>query len=360
MGPPPRSLAAEANGCFMVRVRRGPNRIQGCGARDAPDSGLPSDQSKHASTIGEQSDAIKLDTDIPIQGCVKTPRSFHTLVVLVCFLGLRSIRSRKIAKIFGCAIVRIFSTTFYTASVELTHSARPRAMTGISNATPVSVRCRGKTDLADRAVYAAIGRKAPIQELPRQRPEFAPKPPFDCEREIAFTALSRHLQRQGHTSSPRNNRPTHLSPNCARRGPLPSRLYRAEAKVRRDLADLAARFEEVSRLSSLQPDPLVNMDGVGVAGGPIGVYRPEDRLTPPALRRAACDITSPRTGSSSLPCPRRPHELRASTIPWRRSFFGFAGPVDGAHGELTRQRHHLFRRSTQKRAARKPPSVPSP
>ena len=74
MGPPPRSLAAEANGCFMVRVRHGPNRIQGCGARDAPDSGLPSDQSKHASTIGEQSDAIKLDTDIPIQGCVKSRR----------------------------------------------------------------------------------------------------------------------------------------------------------------------------------------------------------------------------------------------------------------------------------------------
>ena len=72
MGPPPRSLAAEANGCFMVRVQRGPNRIQGCGARDAPDSGLPSDQSKFASTIGEQSDAIKLDTDIPIQACVET------------------------------------------------------------------------------------------------------------------------------------------------------------------------------------------------------------------------------------------------------------------------------------------------
>jgi hypothetical protein len=31
------------------------------------------------------------------------------------------------------------------------------------------------------------------------------------------------------------------------------------------------------------------MDGVGVAGGPIGVYRPEDWLTPPALRRAGCD-----------------------------------------------------------------------
>ena len=34
------------------------------------------------------------------RGCVKTPRSFHTLVVLVCFRGLRSIRTRKIAKNF--------------------------------------------------------------------------------------------------------------------------------------------------------------------------------------------------------------------------------------------------------------------
>ena len=32
MGPPPRSLAAEANDCFMVRLRQGANRIQGCGA----------------------------------------------------------------------------------------------------------------------------------------------------------------------------------------------------------------------------------------------------------------------------------------------------------------------------------------
>ena len=32
----------------------------------------------------------------------------------------------------------------------------------------------------------------------------------------------------------------------ARRGPLPSRFHSAEAKVRRDLADLAARFEEVN------------------------------------------------------------------------------------------------------------------
>src|SRR3981189_2055114 len=44
MGPPPRSLTAEANSCFMVRVPHGPNRIQGCGASIAPERGLPSDQ----------------------------------------------------------------------------------------------------------------------------------------------------------------------------------------------------------------------------------------------------------------------------------------------------------------------------
>ncbi len=32
MGPPPRSLAAEANDCFMVWSQHGANRIQGCGA----------------------------------------------------------------------------------------------------------------------------------------------------------------------------------------------------------------------------------------------------------------------------------------------------------------------------------------
>jgi len=32
MCPPPRSPAAEANNCFMVRTRYGSNRIQGCGA----------------------------------------------------------------------------------------------------------------------------------------------------------------------------------------------------------------------------------------------------------------------------------------------------------------------------------------
>ncbi len=42
MCPLPRSLAAEANGCFMVRTPRGSNRIQGCGARFARHGGLPS------------------------------------------------------------------------------------------------------------------------------------------------------------------------------------------------------------------------------------------------------------------------------------------------------------------------------
>ena len=101
MGPPPRSLAAEANGCFMVRVRHGPNRIQGCGARDAPDSELPSDQSKHASTIGEQSDAINLDTEIPIQGRVKTPARFHTDLFRSLFRALRPSRDEKIMEIFA-------------------------------------------------------------------------------------------------------------------------------------------------------------------------------------------------------------------------------------------------------------------
>ena len=36
MCPPPRRLALEANGCFMVQVPREPHRIQGCGAIIAP------------------------------------------------------------------------------------------------------------------------------------------------------------------------------------------------------------------------------------------------------------------------------------------------------------------------------------
>ena len=42
MGPPPRSLAAEANDCFMVRPQHGANRIQGCNAKSrVPTAGSP-------------------------------------------------------------------------------------------------------------------------------------------------------------------------------------------------------------------------------------------------------------------------------------------------------------------------------
>src|SRR5258708_2240749 len=42
MGPPPWSLAAEANDCFMVRPQHGANRIQGCNAKfRVPMAGSP-------------------------------------------------------------------------------------------------------------------------------------------------------------------------------------------------------------------------------------------------------------------------------------------------------------------------------
>ena len=45
MGPPPRSFAADAHACIMVRVTA-THRIQGCGASPScPDSELPSDAS---------------------------------------------------------------------------------------------------------------------------------------------------------------------------------------------------------------------------------------------------------------------------------------------------------------------------
>src|SRR5215207_7127023 len=43
MGPPSRSLAAEALGCYLVRITGGSNRIQDRGAMIAPDGGFPSD-----------------------------------------------------------------------------------------------------------------------------------------------------------------------------------------------------------------------------------------------------------------------------------------------------------------------------
>src|SRR5450631_424734 len=72
MGPPPRSLTAEANSCFMVRVPHGPNRIQGCGASIAPERGLPSDQLYRTSNNEGHRVAVTLDTKVLIQGCVKS------------------------------------------------------------------------------------------------------------------------------------------------------------------------------------------------------------------------------------------------------------------------------------------------
>src|SRR5450759_5388700 len=67
MGLPPRSLTAEANGCFMVRVPHGPNRIQGCGASIAPERGLPSDQLYRTSNNEGHRVAVTLDTKVLIQ-----------------------------------------------------------------------------------------------------------------------------------------------------------------------------------------------------------------------------------------------------------------------------------------------------
>src|SRR5260370_23066548 len=67
MGPPPRSLTAEANSCFMVRVLHGPNRIQGCGASIAPERGLPSDHLYRTSNNEGHRGAVTLDTRVLIQ-----------------------------------------------------------------------------------------------------------------------------------------------------------------------------------------------------------------------------------------------------------------------------------------------------
>jgi hypothetical protein len=50
MCPPPRRLALEANGCFMVQVLREPYRIQGCGAIMHPKGELPPDDRTARST----------------------------------------------------------------------------------------------------------------------------------------------------------------------------------------------------------------------------------------------------------------------------------------------------------------------
>ena len=78
MGASPRSLAAEANGCFMVGIPHGSNRIQGRGASVARDGGLPSDLLNVATEAsdylktkevrnGRSQEAGWLDKQIPIQ-----------------------------------------------------------------------------------------------------------------------------------------------------------------------------------------------------------------------------------------------------------------------------------------------------
>ena len=60
MGPPPRSLAVEADDCFMVRVQHGSNRIQGRSAMlRAQWAGSP------------RVVPTRLDIQIPIQGAVR-------------------------------------------------------------------------------------------------------------------------------------------------------------------------------------------------------------------------------------------------------------------------------------------------
>src|SRR4029453_16919128 len=54
MGPPPRSFAADAHACIMVRVTA-THRIQGCGASSScPDSELPSDVSSRPQPAGRR------------------------------------------------------------------------------------------------------------------------------------------------------------------------------------------------------------------------------------------------------------------------------------------------------------------
>src|SRR6266403_5195589 len=111
MGPLPRSLTAEANSCFMVRVLHGPNRIQGCGASIAPERGLPSDQLYRTSNNEGHRVAVTLDTKVLIQGCVKTPmanfrvelpsrfRRCKSRFVLATTFGRRQLRKRLCASL---------------------------------------------------------------------------------------------------------------------------------------------------------------------------------------------------------------------------------------------------------------------
>src|SRR5258707_9925945 len=97
MGPPPRSLTAEANSCFMVRVLHGPNRIQGCGASIAPERGLPSDQLYRTSNNEGLRVAVTLDTKVLIQGCVKTCASRGSAELFSPFASVEGCSPRSLS-----------------------------------------------------------------------------------------------------------------------------------------------------------------------------------------------------------------------------------------------------------------------
>src|SRR5215213_2859821 len=72
VGPPPRSLAADAHGCIMVRPHRGPTGYKVVARRLAPPGRLPSDR-RLRSSIGctlpswEVPRSLALDRQSPIQ-----------------------------------------------------------------------------------------------------------------------------------------------------------------------------------------------------------------------------------------------------------------------------------------------------
>ena len=73
---------------------------------------------------------------------MKTPRSFHTLLVLVCFRGLRSVRSRKIAKKrgvlreFGLELSQDVEIRVWDSTAEVRYLVLPERPTG---SAPVSL-----------------------------------------------------------------------------------------------------------------------------------------------------------------------------------------------------------------------------
>jgi hypothetical protein len=97
MGTPPRSLTAEANSCFMVRVSHGLNRIQGCDAIIAPERGLPSDQLYRTSN----NEGIELQEKNMADVFVRLAMSFVRRAI-----GVRTmtIQLGKFLKLLGVAI----------------------------------------------------------------------------------------------------------------------------------------------------------------------------------------------------------------------------------------------------------------